>query len=140
MSRIFFLSMRDVKIFLTFTSPNMVLLWQLFYLNWRDTGNIGHKTQNKDKQNENTTQKSTKDEQDRTHEKKPGVISGVQEKCGLKLIVVLIFLFISSNIPVSLAYGVYISQLIHYSRACAQYNDFLVRVLLFFLSQDSYCS
>jgi hypothetical protein len=31
MSRIF-LSMRDVKIFLTFTSPNMVLLWQLFYL------------------------------------------------------------------------------------------------------------
>jgi hypothetical protein len=31
MSRIF-LSMCDVKIFLTFTSPNMVLLWQLFYL------------------------------------------------------------------------------------------------------------
>ena len=27
-----FLSMCDVKIFLTFTSPNMVLLWQLFYL------------------------------------------------------------------------------------------------------------
>jgi hypothetical protein len=32
MSRIFFLSMCDVKILLTFTSPNMVLLWQLFYL------------------------------------------------------------------------------------------------------------
>jgi hypothetical protein len=32
MSRMFFLSMCDVKIFLTFTSPNMVLLWQLFYL------------------------------------------------------------------------------------------------------------
>ena len=31
LSRIF-LSMCDVKIFLTFTSPNMVLLWQLFYL------------------------------------------------------------------------------------------------------------
>ena len=31
MSRIV-LSMCDVKIFLTFTSPNMVLLWQLFYL------------------------------------------------------------------------------------------------------------
>ena len=29
---IIFLSMCDVKIFLTFTSPNMVLLWQLFYL------------------------------------------------------------------------------------------------------------
>ena len=28
----FFLSMCDVKIFFTFTSPNMVLLWQLFYL------------------------------------------------------------------------------------------------------------
>ena len=27
-----FLSMCDVKIFLTFMSPNMVLLWQLFYL------------------------------------------------------------------------------------------------------------
>ena len=27
-----FLSMCDVKRFLTFTSPNMVLLWQLFYL------------------------------------------------------------------------------------------------------------
>jgi hypothetical protein len=27
-----FLSMCDVKIFLTFTSPNVVLLWQLFYL------------------------------------------------------------------------------------------------------------
>jgi hypothetical protein len=34
MSRMFFLSMCDVKIFLTFTSPNMVLLRQLFYLFW----------------------------------------------------------------------------------------------------------
>ena len=29
---IFFLSMCDVKLFLTFTSLNLVLLWQLFYL------------------------------------------------------------------------------------------------------------
>ena len=29
---IFFFSMCDVKMFLTFISPNMVLLWQLFYL------------------------------------------------------------------------------------------------------------
>jgi hypothetical protein len=29
------------------------------------------------------------------------------------------FPFISSNIPASPAYGVYISQLVHYSRACA---------------------
>jgi hypothetical protein len=36
------------------------------------------------------------------------------------------FLFVSSNIPVSPAYGVYISQLIrYYSRACAKYSDFL---------------
>jgi hypothetical protein len=32
MSKIFFLSMCDVKLFLTFTSLNLVLLWQLFYL------------------------------------------------------------------------------------------------------------
>jgi hypothetical protein len=40
------------------------------------------------------------------------------------------FLFISSNIPASPAYGVYISQLVHYSRACAQYSDFLDRAQL----------
>ena len=40
------------------------------------------------------------------------------------------FPFISSNIPVSPVYGVYISQLIHYSRACAQYGDFLDRAQL----------
>jgi len=33
------------------------------------------------------------------------------------------FPFISSNILASPAYGVYISQLIRYSRACAQYSD-----------------
>ena len=38
--------------------------------------------------------------------------------------------FISSNIPASPAYGVYISQLIRYSRACAQYSDFLGRFKL----------
>ena len=32
MSKIFFLSMCDVKVSLTFTSLNLVLLWQLFYL------------------------------------------------------------------------------------------------------------
>ena len=34
---------------------------------------------------------------------------------------------ISSNIPASPAYGVYISQFIHYSRPCAQFSDFLDR-------------
>ena len=38
--------------------------------------------------------------------------------------------FISSNIPASLAYGVYISQRIRYSRACAPYSDFLDRAQL----------
>ena len=40
------------------------------------------------------------------------------------------FPFICSNIPASPAYGVYISQLIRYSRACGSYQDFLDRWLL----------
>ena len=40
------------------------------------------------------------------------------------------FPFISSNIPASSAYGVYISQLIRYSITCAQYNDFTDRAQL----------
>jgi len=35
----------------------------------------------------------------------------------------------SSNIPAAPAYGVYISQLIRYSRACASYQDFIDRGL-----------
>ena len=38
------------------------------------------------------------------------------------------FPFISSNIPASPTYGVYISQFKRYSRACAQYNDLHGRV------------
>ena len=37
------------------------------------------------------------------------------------------FPFLDSNIPSSPAYGVYISQLIRYSRACSRYKDFLSR-------------
>ena len=37
------------------------------------------------------------------------------------------FPFISSNIPESPAYGVYISQLIRYARACSFYKDFICR-------------
>jgi hypothetical protein len=40
------------------------------------------------------------------------------------------FPFICSNIPAAPAYGVYISQMIQYSRACASYQDFLDRELL----------
>ena len=42
------------------------------------------------------------------------------------------FPVISSNIPASSAYGVWvcISQLVSYSRACAQYSDFLDRAQL----------
>ena len=39
------------------------------------------------------------------------------------------FPFICSNIPAAPAYGVYISQLIRYSRACGSYHDFLDRGL-----------
>jgi hypothetical protein len=34
------------------------------------------------------------------------------------------FPFICSNIPAAPAYGVYISQMIRYSRACGSYQDF----------------
>ena len=37
------------------------------------------------------------------------------------------FPFLSSNIPQSPAYGVYVSQLVHYARASSAYSDFLVR-------------
>ena len=40
------------------------------------------------------------------------------------------FPFLSSNIQAAPAYGVYISQLIRYSRACISYHDFLDRGLL----------
>jgi hypothetical protein len=40
------------------------------------------------------------------------------------------FPFICSNIPAAPAYGVYISQLIQYSRACGSYQEFLDRGLL----------
>ena len=40
------------------------------------------------------------------------------------------FPFTCSNIPTTPAYGLYISQLIHYSRACGSHQDFLDRGLL----------
>jgi hypothetical protein len=43
---------------------------------------------------------------------------------------VVYFPFICSNISAAPAYGVYISQLIRYSRACGSYHDFLDRGLL----------
>ena len=35
------------------------------------------------------------------------------------------FPFLSSNIPSAPAYGIYVSQLIHYARTCSNYQDFL---------------
>ena len=40
------------------------------------------------------------------------------------------FPFPSSNIPSCLAYGIYVSQLIRYARACSKYQDFVDRVKL----------
>ena len=37
------------------------------------------------------------------------------------------FTFLSSNIPSAPAYGVHASQLIHYARACSNYQDFMER-------------
>ena len=41
------------------------------------------------------------------------------------------FPFLSSNIPTSLAYGVFISQLIRYARACSSYKCFILRAARF---------
>ena len=49
------------------------------------------------------------------------------------VLIIFFFFYIyysSSNIPASPAYGVYFSHLIRYSRACAQYSDFLDRLQL----------
>ena len=40
---------------------------------------------------------------------------------------IMIFPFMSSNIPSAPAYGVYASQLICYARCCSNYSDFLPR-------------
>ena len=39
------------------------------------------------------------------------------------------FPFLSSNIPSSPAYGVFISQIIRYARACSSYECFILRVV-----------
>jgi hypothetical protein len=46
------------------------------------------------------------------------------------------FPFICSNIQAASAYGLYISQLIRYSRACGSYQDFLDRGPLHVLIGD----
>ena len=40
---------------------------------------------------------------------------------------IVIFPFMSSNIPSAPAYGVYASQLVRYARCCSNYSDFLIR-------------
>ena len=44
--------------------------------------------------------------------------------------IIVIFPFICSNIPAAPAYGVYISKLIRYTRACGPYHEFCERGLL----------
>ena len=41
-------------------------------------------------------------------------------------------IYLSSNIPESPAYGVFVSQLIHYARVCSKYEDFLFRGYILF--------
>ena len=43
------------------------------------------------------------------------------------LVLLFNFPFLSSNIPSAPAYGVYVSQLIHYARTCSNYQDFMER-------------
>ena len=40
------------------------------------------------------------------------------------------FPHLDSNIPLGPAYGIYVSQLVRYVRACCNYNDFKIRHLL----------
>ena len=46
---------------------------------------------------------------------------------GMTSIFPLFFPFLSSNILSAPAYGVYVSQLIRYARACSNYQDFMER-------------
>ena len=49
------------------------------------------------------------------------------------------FPYLCSNVPSSPAYGVYVSQLIRYARACSSYEQFIKRGMLLtnkFLGQD----
>jgi hypothetical protein len=49
------------------------------------------------------------------------------DKQGYFNFVIVLFPFLCSNIPISPAYGVYISQLIRYARASSTYDQFLNR-------------
>ena len=44
------------------------------------------------------------------------------------------FPYLSRNIPEFPAYGVFISQLIHYARVCSKYEDCLLEDLFWFQS------
>jgi hypothetical protein len=78
-------------------------------------------TQNKKKWREKKIQKKTREGRLRTW---------LYDKRDYFNFSILKFPFICSKIPAAPAYGVYISQLIRYSRACGSYQDFLDRGLL----------
>ena len=118
-----FLSMRDVKMFLTFTSLSLVLLWQLFYL---FCSSIVINTVIVTAGNFEPVFRLLTD-----------FVCLYNYEFWLSLckiarssVILLLPLFICINTPAAPAYGVYISQLIRYSRACASYQDFLDRGLL----------
>ena len=54
----------------------------------------------------------------------------IYDKCDDFDFAIVNFPFLDSNIPASPAYGVYVSQLIRYARACSTYVDFLSRASL----------
>jgi hypothetical protein len=115
--------MRDVKMFLTFTSLSLVLLWQLFYL---FCSSIVINTVIVTAGNFEPVFRLLTD-----------FVCLYNYEFWLSLckiarssVILLLPLFICINTPAAPAYGVYISQLIRYSRACASYQDFLDRGLL----------
>ncbi|KAJ8320279.1 hypothetical protein KUTeg_001866 [Tegillarca granosa] len=65
----------------------------------------------------------------------------LHDKCDNFNFSIVNFPFLCSNIPASPAYGIYVSQLVRYGRACSHYGDFLQRskLLTIKLLTQGYC-
>ena len=118
-----FLSMRDVKMFLTFTSLSLVLLWQLFYL---FCSSIVINTVIVTAGNFEPVFRLLTD-----------FVCLYNYEFWLSLckiarssVILLLPLFICINTPAAPAYGVYISQFIRYSRTFGSNHYFFYRGLL----------
>ena len=62
-----------------------------------------------------------------TRDKSNNIATKLYHKCDAIGFHIVKFPFMSSDIPLAPAYGVYASQLIHYACCCSNYSDFLLR-------------